>query len=1141
MTVPWQVQVLGRLRATRGSRSIDRFPTRKTGALLAFLALEPGRPRARELLLETFWPDSSADAGRNSLSQALSGLRRTLEGPGAAGTVLAADRFSVGLVPGAVETDAGQLRAAWLAARSLEPGDDSYRQALEQAAALYRGELLPGVDGEWVESEREDLARVHLEILGALVRRLLLDGDHRQAIEVARRAVAADPLREPAHRDLLRALAADGRRTEALRHFGELERLLADELGVAPDEESRRLADSIRAGGPTARAEEASAAGRPEAGDSARLVAGGRASILALRFGRDGLAAEALAGYVRSLGRALRALDGRVLRPGLDTTLVAFDLEADALAAALTAQRLARRVEGLGVGAGLHTGELNALPGPDAAPVGPLALRLAEVAQLGRVLLTEEAAIRAGPALEADDRLLDIGRYRLRPDGLPERLFQLQHAQQSGPEGAPVTLLPAQTSRLPVRLSRFVGRQEDRQRLLAQLARPTVRLVTITGMGGSGKTRLAIEAAGAWELQAAAPALWVDLSAVEDARQVGRVIAETLGVQVRESADPLAAVRARLAEGPHLLVLDNFEQLVPAGSALVGELLAASPLVKCLVTSRVRLGLEGEQEFDLRPLPVPDLAAWVAGLERVPSVQLFVDRTRAGDPDFQLTEANAGDVAQLCQALEGIPLAIELAAARATVLSPRQMLERLSSRLAWLAVKRADIGERQRSLRGTIDWSYDLLDAPTRADFEAVAVFKGGWDIEAAEAVLGDELAIERMAELRDASLVLSDTTAGGVRYGMLEVVRLFAAEKLDPPREQALRARHARHYAALAEAAEPALTGPDQPAWIQRLAADHENFMSAMAWCAEQSAEVATGLRLACGLNYYWYTRGHLRAGLEHTARLLARPEAAEEPVLQARALRIAGALATFLGDSAAAQGYLEQALALQRAAGDERAASLSLYQLAVLAHKQGDDDRARKLATESAAHSRTLEGPQALRGLAAALNLLGVVGLTSGNLAAAVDSLEESLAIVRGLGDGQGIANVLDNLVEIELRSGELDAATMHAREIVALADEVGSRWMALKALCHLATVAAKRGDLVGSAQLLAAVDAQCAAIEPSMAAEIRTASDPQVGALRVRMGDAAFAQAWRAGQAWSWATVIEQVGGGQNPATTGLRASG
>lgn len=1131
VTLPWQLEVLGRLRATRGERRIERFPTRKTGALLACLALDPGRPATRDALIETFWPDSAPDAGRNSLSQALTGLRRLLEGDGAAGPVLVADRFTVAVAPGAVETDAARLRDAWRAARRLDPASAAYRDTLQAAAALYHGELLPGVDGDWATVEREALARIHLEILGALVQRLVHDGDAARAVEVARAAVAADPLREPAHRDLMRALAAAGRRVEALRHHRDLERLLDAELGVQPDAETLRLVDDIRATA-TPRAPAGARPGvKPGTASTPMPLPAGPATVLALRLTRVDVPADAVAAYVRALGRTLRALGGSVIRPGIDETLVAFAEAADAVAAALDAVRRAEATPGLGAHAGLHSGDLDAPPGTDAEPVGPVAQRIAAIARAGQVLVTEETAIRAGPSLEADDRAVDVGRYPVRPDAAPERLFRIQHGRDPAGAPAPAAVPPAQTTRLPVRLSRFVGREDERRHLLAQLARPEVRLVTITGIGGTGKTRLAIETAGAWEALAAAAAsaaaTWVDLGAIDDGRQVGRAVAAALDLPVPEADDPLPALRAALARGPALVVLDNFEQLVPSGAPVVGRLLAACPELKCIVTSRVRLGLEGEHELQLPPLPVPGTSAGVADLEHVPSVQLFVDRVRAADPGFRLDAANAADVARLCAALEGIPLAIELAAARATVLSPRQMLERLGTRLAWLAAKRADLGERQRSLRGAIDWSYDLLDTQTRADFAAVSVFRGTWDIEAAEAVLDDVLAVERMAELRDASLVVTRLDAGGVRYGMLETVRLYAAEKLDEAREGDLRARHARHFAVLAEAAEPGLNGPDQRAWIDRLAREHDNLMAALAWCAGTPGDPATGLRLACGLPYYWYTRGHLRAGLALTARLLERPEAAADSALHARALLAAGGMAAFLDDTAAAERYLADALALQRAASDTRGATLSLYQLAVLTFKRGDVRAAHAQALESADRFRQMEGLAARRGLAAALNLLGMLDFTAGDLQAAGARWHESLALVREVGDTQGVANVLDNLVALEIATGQLAEAAAHVRETVALADALGSRWVALKALSHRATIEARRGDAVQAARVLGAVSALSADVEPAMAPEVAAAIARQAPDLRQRLGDAAFEAAWREGQGWDWARVVAWVG--------------
>lgn len=1128
-TPAWQLRALGRLQATQGARVIDHFPTRKTGALLVYLALAPEEPRSREVLIDTFWPDADPEAGRNSLSQALCGLRRMLEGPMAPGTVLVADRFHLGLVAGSIATDAAELRAAWRACQRLDPGSADYRATLERAAGLYRGELLPGMDAEWINSEREALARVHLDVLAALVQRLLRDGHAEHAVALAHRAVAVDPLREPAHRDLIRALAADGRRAEALRHYQMLEQLLDEELGLGPDEESQALAGQLRArsaatagsGGHGTAATPVTPLERRTAAD----LAGKEVVVLALRLRRDHADPEATAAYLRALGRRLRALDGLVLRPGAEQTLVAFDHEADAIAAALVAMGLARQFGGLSLSAGLHAGTLAVDAGQEALPLGPVAHRLARAAGAGQVLLSEEASLRAGPTLEADDWLEDLGHCILEYDHPAERVFQLRHGAAPAAEGAGGLTVPARRGRLPVRLSRFFGREQDRGDLLALLARPDTRLITVTGMGGTGKTRLALEVANAWEGHTRTAVHWVDLSTVVDTRGLSLAVAGTLGLAAPDVGAAVDVIRSALGTTETLLVLDNMEQLLPAGSPWVARLLAACPSLTCLVTSRLRLGIDGEQEVALRPLPLPDVADWLAGLERVPSVQLFVDRTRAGDPTFRLTPANAGDVARLCVALEGLPLAIELAAARVGVLSPAQMLERLNSRLAWLAGKRADLSERQRSLRGTIDWSHDLLDAPTRADFAAVSVFAGTWDIAAAEAVLDDPLALERMAELRDASLVMADATDHGMRFGMLEVVRLYASEHLEAERELTLRARHARHYAERAEAAAAQLTGSDQRLWLERLARDHENFMAALAWCVEEPGQVATGLRLATSLDYYWVIRGHLRAGFDATGRLLAVPETAADPRLEARARRVAGGLATLLGEVDEAQRHLQRALALQQADDDQLGAAVTSYRLALLAHQRGDNETARVLATENVARCLSLPGEKSLRTLAAVLNLLGVLDVVAGDLAGARSSLGESLAVMRRLGDRQGIANVLDNLAEIELRAGDHPAAAAYAKEVAQLAEEVGSQWMALKAVGHLATVLARQGASERAVRLLGAADAVGSGLEADLAASVRETAAQLAPGLRAQLGDRAFDEAWQAGAASSWQDLLSE----------------
>ena len=683
-----------------------------------------------------------------------------------------------------------------------------------------------------------------------------------------------------------------------------------------------------------------------------------------------------------------------------------------------------------------------------------------------------------------------------------------------------------QTSRLPVRLSRFIGREQERAQLLEMLERPEVRLLTITGMGGTGKTRMATEAAALWERQTGAQATWVALETVTDPRQVGATIGKAMGLSAPEAYDALAQVRAAIGADTALLVLDNFEQLVGQGGLVVKELLLACPGLRCLVTSRHRLGLEGEREYVLRPLPVPDVEAWTEALAEVPSVRLFVDRARATDPDFRLSADNAADIARLCVALEGMPLAIELAAARIGVLAPGQMLARLEDRLQWLASSRADLGDRQRSLRGAFEWSYAQLAPEAREAFEALSIFRGSWDLEAAEAILDDPLAVERMAELRDASLIGSRRSEEGLRFTMLEALRLFAEEKMDAAHAMALRARHAAHFARVTTAAEPELTGPNQRLWIERLAADEDNLRAALDWSATEAGDTATGLTLAGDLSYYWFNRGYLRAGLETTARLLAKVDARQDPAIEIRALRVAGGLAAFLDDPETAQPFLERALELQQASGDEWGIATTRYQLAVLAQGRGDLETAQGLAEASVGGYERLEGPRAERGQAAASNLLGVLALESGDLATARARLVRSLALVESLGDAQAAKNVHDNLARIETQAGRLQRAAEHVREAARIALELGNEWGVLLAIRLQADVCLAAGEDEAAAHLLGVNDTHARRLDPPHARETAATVERMADTLRARMGAEAFEAARAEGRDWGWEQAVAAV---------------
>jgi non-specific serine/threonine protein kinase len=685
----------------------------------------------------------------------------------------------------------------------------------------------------------------------------------------------------------------------------------------------------------------------------------------------------------------------------------------------------------------------------------------------------------------------------------------------------------------------LLGRDEAVRAVVALARRPDVRLVTLTGSGGIGKTRLAIRAANDL-LDDFADGVWfVRLSRLTDPSLVIPTIAETLGLKEVGGQTIAETLRLYLREQCTLLVLDNCEH-VAAAAPSVADLLETCPALAVLATSRMALHLRGEHEYLVAPLGLPPATAraeLINAPERLleyPAAALFVERARAVRPDFALTETSTLAVAEICARLDGLPLAIELAAVRVKLLPPPALLIRLEHSLGFLVGGARDLAERQQAMRSTIAWSENLLSAGERALFCRMGVFAGGCTLEAAETVCAapegaEPLGIEvlgGLGALVDQSLVQQREEGGEPRFGMLQVIREYALERLEASGEaEALRRAHAAFMLALVERAEPKLTGSDAGAWLDRLECEHDNLRAALSW-AWQRGEVETGLRVVAAVFRFWMVRGYLREGRVWAERLLAlEPKDAGTSLgeIRAQALRAAGVLALYQGDEVAAGNWLEQAAALGRAVGDLRTVANALSSLGVMALGQGDLARAESCLEESLALMRAV-GER--RGVATVLTNLGIVVYMQGDIERAAAVFAEALAVSREVGDRDLIATNLANLSSVALRQGEVARAEALGREALALYWELGDPRRCAVGLEGLASAAGMAGLGVRAARLLGAAAAVREALGTPQPPQEREEVEQATDEARSSLGEAAWAAALAAGRALTLEQAVAEA---------------
>lgn len=632
----------------------------------------------------------------------------------------------------------------------------------------------------------------------------------------------------------------------------------------------------------------------------------------------------------------------------------------------------------------------------------------------------------------------------------------------------PARQVEIRPTNLPAQRSGFVGREKEVAAAKELLLRPDVRLVTITGPGGIGKTRLGVQVAS--DLIECFPggAHFVPLSSLSDPGLIASAIVQTLGIREAGGQSPLEILKENLQNSlraPMLLLLDNFEHLVQAAPT-VAELLAMGPHLKIMVTSRAPLHLYGEHEFPVPPLAMPDLlsAPTLEVLSKYPAVALFVQRAVAVRPDFELSQENASAITEICARLDGLPLAIELAAARLKVLSPSSMRTRLTSRLQLLKGGARDMPQRQQTLRAAIDWSYDLLSPAEQKLLRRLSVFVGGCTLEGAEAVCDtksdlDLDLLDGMASMVDKSLMQQvEQAKGESRFAMLETIREYALEKLSASGEDAsTRRAHAAYCLVLAEEETTERSGGEAAEWLERFSFEHDNFRAGLDWLIE-TGDAGWGLRLGAALFRFWEAREYLGEGRGQLGKLLKLAGAAAPTKARGRVLFAAGVLAGEQGDYASADALIRESLDIARQLRDQQGAAVSLNALAVIARDRGDVPVARALFEASLDLWRELGDRKAVaRSLS---NLANVVKLQK-DFARARLLYTECLSIFRELGDRTGIAWSMNHEGDVAREQGDSAAARTLYEQALAIFRELGDRWGIAGTLADLGSLAREQGN--------------------------------------------------------------------------------
>jgi len=1049
----------------------------KPRKVLAVLLANLGRWVSVDRLVDEVWGQDSPASAVNTLQSYLSRLRR-----GLGADRLVSGRAGYCLMGEGAVCDAAEFE------RLIEEADSEQdragrRRLLTEALSLWRGNPYEDVgDTPTMIAER---ARLGERRLVAVERRVAADldlGEHQRLVSELELLVDEHPWRERLWGQLMLAYYRSGRQADALAAYRRLRNLLAEGLGIEPGLEIRRLEEQILLQDPALNllSEDSGHEG------ANRGLPSGTVTFLFTDIERSTSLweehpyemAAALAEHDRILAEVIEAAGGNVFSSAGDSQAAAFSRAGQALHAAISGQLALQKVavEGvpLLVRMAIHTAEVEERHGDYFGPALNRAGRLRDAAHGGQILLSHAVAELIGNELPDQVSLLDLGQHRLRDLTRSERIYQVTHRNLPA-TFPPLRTLDATRHNLPIQLTSFVGRDQELAEV-DKLLRGS-RLVTLTGVGGAGKTRLALQAAAALETEFPDGRWLADLAPLSEPHLVTQRLADVLGLREQPNRPMIDSLVEYLRTKKVLLVLDNCEHVIDPASHLVAALLGGTSALRILATSRESLRVPGEVAYAVPALgvPKPHDRLSLPVVTRFDAVRLFTARAETSRPGFRLTAEHADTVVEICRRLDGIPLAIELAASRLTSFSLDQIAIDLDQRLRLLTGGTRTTHARQQTLQATIDWSYELLDDQERLLFPRLSVFRDGFSLNASRVVCSgeglDEMdVLQALPRLVDKSLVGVEPSGRDMRYRLLETLRLYASGCLDAkgPRGE-FEARHATFFLSLAEEAESNLRGAKHQQWIQTLEVEHGNLLQALRWNLD-SDHIEHGMRLAGALYRFWLDKGRLREGTSWFQAFLSADQEIPEQI-RAKALLGAGSLAGNLGRSHEefAIAALVEAVEIYRAvaAGDQQRWEYAnaLNNLAVAFENRGEYGRAEASYEEALKISRRLAKPW---GVAVTLTALGDLAARSGRLEQARVRFEEAVAVARQLGVPRLTADTLRSVAGSETDWGNPNAAIPAYEEAIQLFTEADESIRATQTRVLLAMAHLHSGDLVRALEL-------------------------------------------------------------------------
>lgn len=1039
----WYIEFLGKFQASLNKTIISKFRTQKTASLLAYIIYYNKIEHSRDSLIDIFWPENDIQSGRHNLSQALSSIRSQFnQVNSASSSLIISNRNFISFNKELSKTDVGLFKEISKKA-FLNKYISEQKNLLSSAVELYKGHFLNGFYDDWAISEREHLQNVYIRCVNTITKYLQDSNELSQAIELNLKAISIDPLREELHQNLMQLYDMSGQYGTALKQYESLKAILKKELGVLPDTNSSSLAKNIS---------EKARKTLTDLNNNIKVEFNSNNNdkdISKLQFG-------VLTFIVVSVNSAINYSDIDTTKKDIKSIILnnngfeieyssnyivaAFPRTSHAITASFEIQSLIILESKIGpFKIVIDTNDSDMYVKKYYETIVSPMVYIINAIHDGQVVITSRTLVLINRDKAISEKMEYIGNYKILGISNTEKLFLFKYFPSIKSSDFPqIKLESAYQINLPFVSTKIFGREIEIETLYGIITSMQYKIITLTGSGGVGKTRLVIEI-----IRKIIPSfndnIWfIPLHDLKNHITISEFIVDSMKIQSFDYRNSFDQIIDFLKGRKHsILIFDNYEHLIHSSNNFFKDLLYNLNNITCIVTSRFKLDIDYEFEFPIKPLSVASYGDHFDSVIKNDCVQLFRDRAISVKPDFSINNSNIYYILELCKKLDGIPLAIELAAARAQVLTPKQMLEKLKDRFDFLVSKRKDISERHRTLRAVIDSSYQLLDDNIQKYFAKISIFNGDYSLESAEIITEEKMSLDYLSTLKEYSFVYTEEKNSNIRFRMFESVKEYAKEQLFEDERKLLQIKYAKYYVELSESYNDVLLKGSQITWLDNISVEMENIRYVFEWIYKNPEYIDLAVRLSKSIIKFWQIRCHYREGIDTMAKIF-NANSIISNFEKANGLMNIGILFYHEGELNSANHYFNLSMYLFQDLNDKKHIADLVFRIGNIAFQYNNMKKAKECYQKSYEMYAELNLKY---GISNSINGLANIAMFERDYQVAYDYQSASLLIRKELKDEQGICLILNNIGRLLFLMGNFESAKKHFESSIIISRNLGA----------------------------------------------------------------------------------------------------